>query len=59
MGFLLLGVDSLIACFAVGALVSRSSWLLYATLFGVCDAGGFLLGTRPSLEYPGRHGQCH
>jgi hypothetical protein len=45
MGFLLLGVDSLIACFAVGALVSRRSWLTYATLFGVCDAGGFLLGT--------------
>ena len=45
MGFLLLGVDSLIACFAVGTLVSRSSWVAYATLFGVCDAGGFLLGT--------------
>jgi hypothetical protein len=35
----------LIACFAVGALVSRRSWLSYAALFGVCDAGGFLLGT--------------
>ena len=35
----------MIACFAVGALVSRRSWLTYATLFGVCDAGGFLLGT--------------
>lgn len=45
MGFLLLGVDSLIACFAVGALISRGSWLAYATLFGACDAGGFLLGT--------------
>jgi uncharacterized membrane protein YhaH (DUF805 family) len=45
MGFLLLGVDSLIACFAVGAIISRRSWLLYATLFGLCDAGGFLLGT--------------
>jgi hypothetical protein len=45
MGFLLLGVDSLIACFAVGTIVNRSSWPLYATLFGVCDAGGFLLGT--------------
>ncbi len=45
MGFLLLGVDSLIACFAVGALISRRSWLTYATLFGACDAGGFLLGT--------------
>jgi uncharacterized membrane protein YhaH (DUF805 family) len=45
MGFLLLGIDSLIACFAVGALVSRRSWLGYAALFGVCDAGGFLIGT--------------
>jgi hypothetical protein len=45
MGFLLLGIDSLIACFAVGALVSRRSWPAYAALFGVCDAGGFLLGT--------------
>ncbi len=45
MGFLLLGIDSLIACFAVGALVSRRSWVSYAALFGVCDAGGFLLGT--------------
>ena len=45
MGFLLLGVDSLIACFATGTIVKRSSWLLYVTLFGVCDAGGFLLGT--------------
>jgi len=45
MGFLLLGIDSLIACFAVGALVSRRSWFAYAALFGVCDAGGFLLGT--------------
>ena len=45
MGFLLLGIDSFIACFAVGALVSRRSWLPFAALFGICDAGGFLLGT--------------
>ena len=35
----------MIACFAVGTLISRSSWVLYASLFGICDAGGFLLGT--------------
>jgi putative Mn2+ efflux pump MntP len=52
MGFLLLGVDSLIACFAVGALVKRQSWLLYATLFGLCDAGGFLLGTALKWNMP-------
>jgi hypothetical protein len=42
---LLLGVDSLIACFAVGPLVRRRSWLPYALLNGACDGGGFLLGT--------------
>jgi hypothetical protein len=52
MGFLLLGVDSLIACFAVGSLVSRRSWLLYAALFGFCDAGGFLLGTALHWSMP-------
>jgi hypothetical protein len=46
MGFLLLGVDSLIACFAVGALVSQRSWLRYAALFGLCDAGGSYSGQR-------------
>jgi hypothetical protein len=50
MGFLLLGIDSLIACFAVGALVSRR--LPYAVLFGVCDAGGFLLGTALHWSMP-------
>ncbi len=52
MGFLLLGIDSLIACFAVGALVSRRSWLSYAALFGLCDAGGFLLGTALHWSMP-------
>jgi len=52
MGFLLLGVDSLIACFAVGAMVNRRSWLSYAALFGACDAGGFLLGTAFKWSMP-------
>jgi hypothetical protein len=52
MGFLLLGIDSLIACFAVGGLVSRRLWLSYALLFGLCDAGGFLLGTALHWSMP-------
>ena len=35
MGFLLLGIDSLIACIAIGALVDRRSRLWLAGLFGV------------------------
>ncbi len=46
MSFLLLGVDSLIACFAVGSLVGRR---LVAAVrraaWDACDGGGFLLGT--------------
>jgi putative Mn2+ efflux pump MntP len=45
MGFLLLGVDSLIACIAVGPIISRRIAVPFALLFGVCDGGGFLLGT--------------
>lgn len=45
MGFLLLGIDSLIACIAVGSIVSRRARLPFAACFGVADAGGFLLGT--------------
>ena len=45
MGFLLLGVDSLIACIAVGPIVSRRMAVPLVVLFGVGDGGGFLLGT--------------
>jgi hypothetical protein len=44
MGFLLLGIDSLIACIAVCAIVDRGSRLPLAALFGVADAVGFLIG---------------
>ena len=44
MNFLLLGIDSLIACLAIGALVDRRSWAWLALLFGVADAGAFLIG---------------
>jgi hypothetical protein len=44
MGFLLLGVDSLIACIAICAIVDRGWRLPLAALFGVADAVGFLIG---------------
>ena len=44
MGFLTLGIDSFIACLAVGALVNKKQWFAFAALFGVLDSGGFLLG---------------
>jgi len=43
MGFLLLGVDSLIAGTAIGPIVDRRSRLKLAALFGVADGVGFLL----------------
>jgi putative Mn2+ efflux pump MntP len=45
MGFLLLGIDSLIACIAVGPMIRRRWSVPFAVLFGICDGGGFLLGT--------------
>jgi len=44
MNFLLLGIDSLIACLAIGALVDRRSWVWLAALFAIADAGAFLIG---------------
>jgi hypothetical protein len=44
MGFLLLGIDSLIACIAIGAIVDRRWRLPLAAAFGVADAGAFLIG---------------
>ncbi len=45
MGFLLLGVDSLIACIAIGPIISRQWAVPLAVLFGVGDGLGFLLGS--------------
>lgn len=50
MGFLALGIDSFIACLAVGALLPRRSWLPFAMLFGIADSGAFLLGTALNYE---------
>jgi hypothetical protein len=44
MGFLLLGVDSLIACMAICAIVEPQSRLRLAALFGIADFVGFLIG---------------
>ena len=45
MGFLLLGVDSLIACIAIGPIISRRWAAPLIALFGIGDGGGYLLGT--------------
>ena len=44
MHFLLLGIDSLIACIAIGAIVDRRWRLPLAATFGIADAAGFLIG---------------
>lgn len=44
MSFLLLGIDSLIACVAIGALVDGRSRLPLAGLFGLADGVAFLIG---------------
>ena len=44
MGFLLLGIDSFIACMAIGAIVDRRWRLPLAAAFGVADATAFLIG---------------
>ncbi len=44
MGFLLLGIDSLIACMAVGAIVDRRWRLPLAAAFGLADGTAFLIG---------------
>jgi len=52
MGFLLLGVDSLIACIAVGPIISRQWAVPLALLFGVADGAGFLLGSALHWSVP-------
>ena len=44
MGFLLLGIDSLIACIAIGAIVDRRWRVPLAALFAVADGCAFLIG---------------
>jgi uncharacterized membrane protein YhaH (DUF805 family) len=54
MGFLLLGVDSLIACIAIGGIVSKRARLPLAACFGIGDGVGFLLGTALHWNFPDR-----
>jgi len=44
MGFLLLGLDSLIVCVAIGALVEGRTRVKLAALFAIADGGAFLMG---------------
>jgi hypothetical protein len=44
MGFLLLGLDSFIACMAIGAIVDRRWRLPLAAAFGLADGAAFLIG---------------
>ena len=44
MNFLLLGIDSFIACLAIGTLVERRSWFWLAGLFALADCVAFLIG---------------
>jgi hypothetical protein len=52
--WLLLGVDSLIACIAVGPMMGRRRSVLvpFALLLGVGDGGGYLLGCALHWSYP-------
>ena len=52
--WLLLGVDSLIACIAIGPIMERrwSAIALLVVLFGIGDGGGYLLGYRFALVVP-------
>jgi hypothetical protein len=59
VGFLLLGVDSLIACVAVGPIMAKRSLAVlssFAVLFGVGDGAGFLIGTAFHYSMSGRLG---
>ncbi len=51
MGFLLLGVDSLIAGLAIGAIVDRRWRLPLAALFGLADAVVFLMAVGLGLRF--------
>jgi putative Mn2+ efflux pump MntP len=52
MGFLLLGIDSLIACIAIGPIISRQWAVPLIVLFGIGDGAGFLLGSALHWSVP-------
>lgn len=52
VNILLLGVDSLIACLAIGPIVAAKWRLPLAALFGIADGAGFLIGTSVGWHLP-------
>jgi hypothetical protein len=50
MGFLLLGIDSVIVCAAIGGIVDRRSRVPLAALFGIADGIAFLIGSAIGLQ---------
>jgi hypothetical protein len=50
MGFLLLGIDSVIVCVAIGGIVGRRARLPLAALFGIADGTAFLIGSAVNLR---------
>ena len=52
MSFLLLGVDSLIACLAIGWILPKEWRVPLAGLFGITDGLGFLLGSALHWSVP-------
>jgi hypothetical protein len=52
VNILLLGVDSLIACLAIGPIVAAKWRVPLAALFGVADGAGFLVGTALGWQLP-------
>jgi hypothetical protein len=52
MSFLLLGVDSLIACLAIGWILPKEWRVPLAALFGITDGLGFLLGSALHWSMP-------
>ena len=53
MGFLLLGIDSVIVCVAIGGIVGRRSRVPLAALFGIADGIAFLVGSAVGLKISG------
>jgi hypothetical protein len=52
MSFLLLGIDSLIVCLAVGPVISRRARVPFVVCFGLADAAGFLIGSALRWSMP-------
>lgn len=58
MGFLLLGLDSLIACVAIGSIVEPRRRFPLAAVFGIADGLGFLIGATFHVQLPAAGGNA-